>query len=44
LALVDEMYVKRNREMVYLWRAADQEGEILERFVIRTQDKQETGC
>jgi putative transposase len=25
-----EMYVKLNGEMVYLWRAVDQEGEILE--------------
>ena len=27
---LDEMYVKVNGEMVYLWRAVDQEGEILE--------------
>ncbi|MEO6359288.1 MAG: DDE-type integrase/transposase/recombinase [Sphingomicrobium sp.] len=25
--------------MVYLWRAVDQEGEILEHFVTRTRDK-----
>ena len=27
---LDEMYVKLNGEMVHLWRAVDQEGEILE--------------
>ena len=27
---LDEMYVKLGGEMVYLWRAVDQEGEILE--------------
>jgi len=27
---LDEMYVKLNGEMVYLWRAVDHEGEILE--------------
>ena len=27
---LDEMYVKVNGEMVYLWHAVDQEGEILE--------------
>jgi len=25
--------------MVYLWRAVDQEGEILESFITRTRDK-----
>ena len=35
---LDEMYVKLNGEMVYLWRAVDQEGEILESFVTRTRD------
>ena len=34
-----EMYVKLNGEMVYLWRAVDQEGEVLESFVTRTRDK-----
>ena len=34
-----EMYVKLNGEMVYLWRAVDHEGEILESFVTRTRDK-----
>lgn len=27
---LDEMHVRINGEMVYLWRAVDQEGEILE--------------
>ncbi len=36
---LDEMYVKLNGEMVYLWRAVDQEGEILESFVTRERDK-----
>ena len=34
-----EMYVKLNGEMVYLWRAVDHEGEILESFVTKTRDK-----
>jgi putative transposase len=36
---LDEMYVKLNGEKVYLWRAADQEGEILESYVTKTRDK-----
>ncbi len=36
---LDEMYVKLNGEMVYLWRAVDHEGEVLESFVTRTRDK-----
>lgn len=36
---LDEMFVKLNGEMVYLWRAIDHEGEILESFVTRTRDK-----
>lgn len=36
---MDEMYVKLNGEMVYLWRAVDHEGEILESFVTRKRDK-----
>ncbi len=36
---LDEMYVKVNGEMVYLWRAVDHEGEILESFITRTRDK-----
>ena len=31
--------MKLNGEMVYLWRAVDQEGEILESYVTRTRDK-----
>ncbi len=37
---LDEMYVKLNGEMVYLWRAVDQEGEILESFVTKKWDKE----
>jgi putative transposase len=36
---LDEMYVKVNGEMRYLWRAVDQEGEILESFVTKERDK-----
>jgi len=36
---LDEMYVKLNGEMVYLWRAVDQEGEILESYITKTRDK-----
>ena len=36
---LDEMYVKLGGEMVYLWRAVDQEGEILESFVTGTRNK-----
>jgi putative transposase len=36
---LDEMYVKLNGEMVYLWRAVDHEGEVLESFVTKTRDK-----
>nr|WP_022685396.1 DDE-type integrase/transposase/recombinase [Sphingomonas phyllosphaerae] len=40
LALAPEwMYVKLNGEMVYLWRAVDHEGEVLESYVTRTRDK-----
>lgn len=35
----DEMYVKLNGEMVYLWRAVDHEGEILESYVTKKRDK-----
>ena len=34
------MYVKLNGEMVYLWRAVDHEGEILESFVTRARDRE----
>ena len=33
------MYVKLNGEMVYLWRAVDHEGEVLESYVTRSRDK-----
>lgn len=36
---LDENYVKLNGEMVYLWRAVDQEGEILESYVTTKRDK-----
>jgi putative transposase len=36
---LDEVYVKINGEMHYLWRAVDHEGEILESFVTRKRDK-----
>jgi putative transposase len=36
---LDEVYVKINGEMHYLWRAVDHEGEILESYVTRTRDK-----
>lgn len=36
---LDEAYVKINGEMHYLWRAVDQEGEILESYVTKTRDK-----
>ena len=36
---LDEMYVKLNGEMIYLWRAVDHEGEVLESFVSKTRDK-----
>ena len=36
---LDGMYVKLNGERVYLWRAVDHEGEILESYVTRSRDK-----
>ncbi len=36
---LDEMYIKINGEMVYLWRAVDHEGEVLESCVTTTRDK-----
>jgi hypothetical protein len=36
---LDEMDVKLNGEMVYLWQAIDQEGEVLESYVTRTRDR-----
>jgi len=39
MAHPDEMYVKLNGEMAYLWIAVDHEGELVEGCVIRTRDK-----
>jgi len=36
---LDEVYVNINGEMHYLWRAVDQEGEVLESYVTKTCDK-----
>ena len=36
---LDEVYVKINGEMHYLWRAVDQEGEVLESYVTKIRDK-----
>ena len=36
---LDEMYVKVGGEIHYLWRAIDQEGEVLESFVTKFRDK-----
>jgi putative transposase len=36
---LDEMYVPLNGEMVYLWRAVDHEGEVLESYVTKMRDK-----
>jgi putative transposase len=36
---LDEVYVKINGEMRYLWRAVDHEGEVLESLVTKEQDK-----
>ena len=36
---LDEMYVRINGEMRYLWRAVDHEGEVLESFVTKGRDK-----
>jgi putative transposase len=36
---VDEIFVKINGEMHYLWRAVDHEGEILESYVTKKRDK-----
>lgn len=36
---LDEMYVRVNGEMVYLWRAVDHEGEVLESYVTKKRDK-----
>ena len=36
---LDEVYVRINGEMRYLWRAVDHEGEVLESFVTTRRDK-----
>ena len=36
---LDEMYVKLNGEMVYLCRAVDHQGEVLESYITKTRDK-----
>jgi putative transposase len=36
---VDKLYVKMNGEMVYLWRAVDHQGEVLESYVTKKRDK-----
>jgi putative transposase len=36
---LDEVYVKINGQMHYLWRAVDHEGEVLESFASKTRDK-----
>jgi putative transposase len=36
---LDEVYVKINGEMFYLWRAVDHEGDVLESLVTKTRDK-----
>ena len=34
---LDEMHVKLNGEMIYLWRAVDHAGEVLESYVTKTR-------
>jgi putative transposase len=36
---LDEAYVKIGGEMHYLWRAVDDEGEVLESYATKTRDK-----
>ena len=36
---LDEVYVKINGEIHYLWRAVDHEGEVLESYATKTRDK-----
>ena len=36
---LDEVFVKINGEQHYLWRAVDQEGEVLESFVTKCRDR-----
>ena len=37
---LDEMYVNLNGEVVYLWRAVAQEGEIHESYITKTRVKE----
>jgi putative transposase len=37
---LDEMFVKINGEVHYLWRAVDHEGEVLESFVTKRRDRE----
>jgi len=37
--LLDELYVKLDGEMVYLWRIVDHESEILKGYIIKIRDK-----
>ncbi len=36
---LDEVFVRINCEIYYLWRAVDHEGEVLEAFVTSTRDR-----
>ena len=36
---LDEVFVKINGEMHYLWRAVDHEGEVLETYVTKRRDR-----
>jgi putative transposase len=36
---IDKVYLKINREMHYLWRAVDMEGDVLKSCVTKTRDK-----
>ena len=36
---LDEVFVKINGELHYLWRAVDQEGEVLEAYVSKRRDR-----
>ena len=37
---LDEMFVRINGQIHYLWRAVDQEGEVLECYVTKSRDRQ----
>jgi putative transposase len=36
---LDEVFVRINGEMHYLWRAVDHEGEVLESFITKRRDR-----